>query len=61
LKEASDLLHDADFIRKLNRLAELLLAERWGVVMPEDTSDLTEAAMNSVPEWKVNWSVRDGV
>lgn len=61
LKEAYALLHDTDFIQKLNRLAELLLAERWGIVMPEDTSDLAEASFNSIDEWKTERSVWDGV
>jgi hypothetical protein len=61
LKEAYTLLRDADFIQKLNRLAELVLAEKWGIVMPEDTSDLTEASMESVAEWKTERSVWDGV
>ena len=61
LKEAYALLHDTDFIQKLNRLAELLLAERWGIVMPEDTSALAEASSNSIDEWKTERSVWDGV
>ncbi len=61
LKEAHALLRDADFLQKLNRLAELVLAERWGIVMPEDTSDLTEASFNSIGEWKTERSVWDGV
>ena len=61
MKEAYALLHDTDFIQKLNRLAELLLAERWGIVMPEDTSDLAEASFNSIDEWKTERSVWDGV
>jgi len=61
LKEAYALLQDADFLRKLNRLAELVLAERWGIVMPEDTSDLTEASINSIADWKIERSVWDGV
>ncbi|MDZ7361512.1 MAG: hypothetical protein ONB46_12425 [candidate division KSB1 bacterium] len=60
-KEARALLHDADFIRKLNRLAELLLAEKWGLVMPEETSDLTKASIDNVAEWKAETSVWDGV
>lgn len=59
LKEASALLQDADFLRKLNRLAELLLAEKWGIVMPEDTSDLTEASIKNVSEWQTDRSVWD--
>lgn len=61
LKDAFALLHDADFLQKLNRLAELVLAERWGIVMPEDTSDLTEASTSNVAEWKTERSVWDGV
>jgi len=61
LKEAYTLLRDADFLRKLNRLAELMLAERWGIVMPEDTSDLTEASFNNIDDWKTERSVWDGV
>lgn len=61
LKEAHALLHDTDFIRKLNRLADLLLAEKWGIVMPEETSDLTEASIDNVAEWKTERSVWDGV
>lgn len=61
LREAYALLHDTDFIQKLNRLAELVLAEKWGIVMPEDTSDLTEASMNNVGEWKMQESVWDGI
>lgn len=61
LKEAYTLLRDADFIQKLNRLAELVLAEKWGIVMPEDTSDLTEASIENVAEWKMERSGRDGV
>jgi hypothetical protein len=61
LKEAHALLHDADFIRKLNRLAELLLAEKWGIVMPEDTSDLTEASIDNIAEWQTERSVWDDV
>jgi len=52
LKEAYALLRNAEFIQKLNRLAELVLAEKWGIVMPEETSDLTEASMDNVAEWK---------
>jgi len=61
LKEAHALLHDADFIQKLNRLAELLLAEKWGIVMSKDTSDLTEAGIENVAEWQTERSVWDGV
>jgi hypothetical protein len=61
LKEAHALLHDAELIRKLNRLAELLLAEKWGIVMPEDTSDLAEASIDNVAEWQTERSVWDGV
>jgi hypothetical protein len=61
LKEASALLRDADFLQKLNRLAELVLAERWGIVMPEDTTDLIEASINNIAEWKTERSVWDGV
>jgi hypothetical protein len=61
LKEAYALLHDADFLRKLNRLAELVLAERWGIVMPEDTSDLTAASIDNVLEWKTERSAWDNV
>jgi len=61
LKEANALLQDADFLRKLNRLAELLLAEKWGIVLSEDTSDLTEASMNNIADWKTERSVWDGV
>ena len=61
LKEASALLHDADFLKKLNRLAEFVMAEKWGIVMPEDTSDLTEASIDNVTEWKAAGSVWDGV
>jgi hypothetical protein len=61
LKEAHALLHDADFIRKLNRLAELLLAEKGGIVMPEETSDLTEASIENIAVWKAERSVWDGV
>lgn len=61
LKEASALLQDADFLQKLNRLAELLLAEKWGIVMPEDTSDLTEASIQNVPEWEGERSVWDDI
>ncbi len=59
LKEAHALLHDAEFIRKLNRLAELLLAEKWGIVMPEETSDLAEASIDNITEWKTERSVWD--
>ncbi len=52
LKEAYALLQDEKFLEKLNRLAELILFERLGIVMPEDTSDLTEAAIGSVADWK---------
>ena len=61
LKEAQALLRDSDFIQKLNRLAELVLAERWEIVMPEDTSDLTEASMNNVAEWKKEGNGWDNV
>jgi hypothetical protein len=61
LKEAYALLHDASFIQKLNRLAELVLAEKWGIVMPQDTSDLTEVSLNNIAEWKTERSVWDGV
>lgn len=61
LREAYAILRDTDFIHKLNRLTELVLAEKWEVVMPEDTSDLTEAGMNNVAEWKVEGSTWDGV
>ena len=61
LKETHALLYDVDFIRKLNRLAELLLAEKWGIVMSEETSDLAEASIDNVVEWKAEGSVWDGV
>ena len=61
LKEASALLHDADFLRKLNRLAELVMAEKWDIVMPEDTSDLTEASVGNIAEWKVAKNLWDNV
>jgi hypothetical protein len=61
LKETAELLHDAEFLEKINRLAELLLAEKWGIVMPEDTSDLTEASINGIAEWNTERSVWDDV
>lgn len=61
LKEATALLQDAEFLQKLNRLAELLLAEKWGIVMPEDTSDLTEASMKNVSEWQKERSAWDDI
>ncbi len=61
LKEANAILQDTDFLRKLNRLAELLLAEKWGIVLPEDMSDLTEASMTNITDWKTERSVWDAV
>ncbi|NUO84125.1 hypothetical protein HUU05_28965 [candidate division KSB1 bacterium] len=61
LKEAAALLQDAVFLQKLNRLAELLLAEKWGIVMPEDSSDLTAASIAGVKEWNTERSVWDAV
>jgi hypothetical protein len=61
LKETHALLHDAEFIGKLNRLAELLLAEKWGIIMPEDASDLTETSIANVAEWQTERSAWDGV
>ncbi|MDZ7292673.1 MAG: hypothetical protein ONB44_17735 [candidate division KSB1 bacterium] len=61
LKEAYALLHDTEFLQKLNRLAELLLAEKWGIVLPEDTADLTETCLNNVAEWNTERSMWDGV
>ncbi len=61
LKETAALLKDREFLQKLNRLAEIVLAERWGVVMPQDTSDLAEAAMAGVKEWKKGGNAWDGI
>lgn len=61
LKEATILLRDEKFLKKLNLLVELLLAEKWGIVMPEDTSDLTEASIGNIAEWKTEESVWDEV
>lgn len=61
LKEASALLHDADFLKKLNRLAEFVMAEKWGIVMPEDSSDLTEAGIDNITEWKATSNLWDNV
>ena len=61
LKEATTLLRDKDFLKKLNRLGELVLAEKWGIVLPDDTSDLTEASIDNIAEWKTERSVWDGV
>lgn len=52
LQEAYAILRDEKFLEKLNRLAELFLFEKLGIVLPEDTSDLTEAAIGNVTEWK---------
>jgi hypothetical protein len=61
LKEIDVLLHDNELLKKLNRLIELLLAEKWGIVMPDDTSDLIEANFNNVTEWKTERNVWDNI
>lgn len=61
LKATSALLQDPDFLLKLNRLAELFLAEKWGIVLPEDTTDLTAASMIGVKEWNAERSVWDAI
>ncbi|MFQ5651397.1 MAG: hypothetical protein ACE5IY_15785 [bacterium] len=60
-KEAYAILRDEKFLDKLNRLAELILFERLGIVMPENTSDLTEAAIGRVAEWKSEGNPWDDV
>jgi len=61
LQEAYAILRDEKFLEKLNRLAELILFERLGIVMPEDTNDLTEAAIENVTDWKSDGNSWDDV
>ena len=50
LQEEIALLKDVDLLKKLNRLIELLYRDRYGLVMTDQTDDLTEYAVNNL--WK---------
>ncbi len=45
MKEEIALLKDQPFLRKVNRLVELLYEEKYGLYLGEDTSDLTETSI----------------
>ena len=50
LQEEIALLKDVDLLKKLNRLIELLYRDRYGLVMTDQTDDLTEYSINNL--WK---------
>lgn len=47
LQEEIALLKDVDLLKKLNRLIELLYRNRYGLVMTDQTDDLTEYAVHT--------------
>jgi hypothetical protein len=56
MKEEIALLKDQPFLKKVNRLVELLYEERYGLYLGEDTNDLTEAAIwQNYSTEKSNW------
>lgn len=50
MKEELALLKDNNFLKKMNRLVELLYEEKYGLYLGNDTNDLAEASL------KKNWS-----
>ena len=45
MKETISLLKDADLLKKMNRLIDLLYEEKYGLYLGDNTSDLTKAAI----------------
>ena len=52
MKEEINLLKDKDFLKKLDRLLDILYREKQQLYLGDFTDDLTEAAMENV--WDVN-------
>lgn len=50
MKETIALLKDGELMKKLNRLVELLYGEKHGLYLGDDTTDLTAASLNSLPQ-----------
>ncbi len=48
LKEELLLLKDSDFIKKINKLIDLLYQEKYGLYLGNFTEDLTEASINNL-------------
>ncbi|MCW3111166.1 MAG: hypothetical protein JWQ09_5672 [Segetibacter sp.] len=59
MKEEIALLKDNVLLEKLNRLVEILYAEKYGLYLGNNTSDLTESAILS--NWSQEKSVWDDV
>lgn len=56
MKEEISLLKDNTLLEKLNRLVDILYEEKYGLYLGDDTTDLTEAAMqNSWLQEKSAW------
>jgi hypothetical protein len=54
-----ELLKNSDFMQKLNRLIDLMYADKYGLFLNDYTDDLTEYSLNS--SWKNESSVWDKI
>jgi hypothetical protein len=54
-----ELLKNSDFMQKLNRLIDLMYADKYGLFLNDYTDDLTEYSLNS--SWKNESSVWDTI
>lgn len=51
MKEQLALLSDNEFIKKMNRLIDLIYEKKYGLYLGDYTEDLTEASIDNVKEW----------
>jgi len=52
-----ELLKNSDFMQKLNRLIDLMFADKYGLSLNDYTDDLTEYSLNT--SWKNETSIWD--
>lgn len=50
MKETISLLKDTELLKKINRLVDLLYEEKYGLYLGDDSSDLTEAAIQKLAQ-----------
>lgn len=56
MKETISLLSDTEFLKRMNRLVELLHEEKYGLYLGDNTSDLKDASIQKGwPESNSPW------
>lgn len=47
LKESRQLLNDSELMLKLNKLVDLIIEEKFGLMLNDNTDDIAESVINS--------------